>query len=355
MMICHSHYSIQDAFCHIDDLIERAVEYKLPYLILMDRNTLSGCVEFLHEIESSNKKKEHKIIGMIGCQVGTEYNGQFGYLNLLCKNKDGWFSLCRILSQLQSAKDYYFVPLELIKANLRGLILVTTSLSALDIPATELNIERFELEGREVFYIDETDYLYQQIVLCSKYQKTLAEFHEIVGMSNELQIFAENEWYLRNEYPQANLRLMELVESFSLKSKFMIPQLPGVTNPDARLLEICRQGWLERGINARTKDNPHLKDVYINRIKYELQVMAKAKLSMYWLVIHDIIQYAKLHNINCGLRGSAGGSLIAFLIGINHLDPIWPDYAYPYDPNKSLLFERFYSDARNIPATITLE
>ena len=61
----YSHYSLQEAFCHLDDLVKRAGELRLPGLCLTDQNSVSGAIEFFDEITKWNKSNNHKIKGNI--------------------------------------------------------------------------------------------------------------------------------------------------------------------------------------------------------------------------------------------------------------------------------------------------
>jgi len=89
---------------------------------------------------------------------------------------------------------------------------------------------------------------------------------------------------------------------------------------------------------------------YVERVEYELEVLEGASfengscLADYFLIVQDIV----MHAINSGQlvgagRGSAAGSLLLYLLGVTHIDPI------EYD----LMFERFYNNSRNVPSHIS--
>lgn len=83
-----------------------------------------------------------------------------------------------------------------------------------------------------------------------------------------------------------------------------------------------------------TLDNP---TVYADRLRYEFSVIEKLGFTDYFLIVYDIINYAKTNGIPVGPgRGSVGGSLCAYLLGITIADPV------KYD----LIFERFLSEYR---------
>ena len=77
-----------------------------------------------------------------------------------------------------------------------------------------------------------------------------------------------------------------------------------------------------------------LKKEWWNRVKYELSILESRDFSSYMLIVADYINWAKSEGIPVGPgRGSAGGSLVSFLIGITSVNPL--DFG--------LMFERFHN------------
>lgn len=98
---------------------------------------------------------------------------------------------------------------------------------------------------------------------------------------------------------------------------------------------------IEKGWKA--KNIPETKE-YKDRLEYELKVISLMNCIDYMLMIADIVEYAKENKIGYGFgRGSCGGSLIAYALGITDVDPI--EY--------KLIFERFMNPARAERAIIT--
>ena len=76
---------------------------------------------------------------------------------------------------------------------------------------------------------------------------------------------------------------------------------------------------------------------YVKRLEYELSVIIKMGYTDYFLIVWDFIRWARQHGIMVGPgRGSAAGSLVAYCLGITHIDPI----------QNGLLFERFLNPER---------
>ncbi len=95
------------------------------------------------------------------------------------------------------------------------------------------------------------------------------------------------------------------------------------------LEELCWQGLQDR------KPNPP--QSYIERLRYELEVIKRMTFSDYFLIVWDFMRFARNHNILTGPgRGSAAGSIVAYVLQITNVDPI----------EHSLLFERFLNPER---------
>lgn len=90
-----------------------------------------------------------------------------------------------------------------------------------------------------------------------------------------------------------------------------------------------------RGLNKRL--NGKVSKEYVDRLKYELDVINKMGFVDYFLIVYDYVLYAKKNNILVGPgRGSAAGSLVSYSIGITEIDPI----------SFGLMFERFLNPER---------
>lgn len=102
----------------------------------------------------------------------------------------------------------------------------------------------------------------------------------------------------------------------------------------------CMKGWKTRftkDVFGHTPTPEELQTVYKPRLAYELEVLKRLNFSGYFLLVQDVVQFAKSNNIMVGPgRGSVGGSLVAYLMGITECDPI----------RFGLLFERFINPER---------
>jgi len=105
--------------------------------------------------------------------------------------------------------------------------------------------------------------------------------------------------------------------------------LPEGEKPEAALKRLCREGLRKKGLVGRQEAR--------RRLEKELDVILPKGLASYFLIVHDLVNYARLKEIPVGPgRGSSGGSLVAYLLGITQVDPL----------KHGLYFERFLSEDR---------
>ena len=132
--------------------------------------------------------------------------------------------------------------------------------------------------------------------------------------------------------------LVDAVQYIWSKASVSLPAMA----PDefAQVVAESRKGWAERFGTATFGHKPseeELANVYKPRLAYELSILKKLNFSGYFLLVQDVVQFAKKNDILVGPgRGSVGGSLVAYLMGITDCDPI----------RFGLLFERFINPER---------
>jgi DNA polymerase-3 subunit alpha len=115
-------------------------------------------------------------------------------------------------------------------------------------------------------------------------------------------------------------------------NKHLLPKYSDDESFDARiyLQSLCKVG-LQKRLNNKVPKK------YVDRLKYELDVINNMGFNDYFLVVYDFVKYAKRNDILVGPgRGSAAGSLVSYCLGITSIDPI----------KYNLFFERFLNPGR---------
>lgn len=214
------------------------------------------------------------------------------------------------------------------------------------------------LAGINSYYSFQEDHSDQRILLCSNLKLTLPEISKQILSGNQTgynHFFNCDQYYiLDNEQVNSlyddseitnTIKVDEYCESYSPLSKPVLPSFP-VPQPyksePEYLRQLCREGWKQKIDGIVPKDK---QQEYIDRIKYELEILEGAGLSSYFLIVRDILHFIRSNNWLPGPgRGSAAGCLVSYLIGITSIDPI----------KYSLLFERFYNAGRNTKDRISM-
>ena len=209
----------------------------------------------------------------------------------------------------------------------------------------------------DAHYCKKEDAVDQRVLLCNNLKTTFPEINrklnnnEDIGLgaffsSDNFHILSQEEINaLHTEEEIDNTNLVDsMCEEYNILSK---PNLPPFACPDGYddaeyLRQLCRNGWRDKIAN-HVPESEH--QVYVDRIKYELDVLQGADLSSYFLIVQDIVNHVRNNNWLPGPgRGSAAGCLVSYLIGITNIDPI----------KYNLMFDRFYNAGRNTADHISM-
>jgi DNA polymerase-3 subunit alpha len=207
----------------------------------------------------------------------------------------------------------------------------------------------------DAHYCRKEDASDQRVLLCNNLKTTIPEIsrklhnNEDVPMgcfftSDNFHILSQeemNQLHTEEEIENTNY-IASLCESYDITSRPRLPPFECNPNPDEFLRQLCRNGWRDKIANIIDKEN---QQIYIDRIKYELDILQGAGLSSYFLIVQDIVNYVKENNWLPGPgRGSAAGCLVSYLIGITGIDPI----------KYGLIFDRFYNSGRNTKDRVSM-
>jgi DNA polymerase-3 subunit alpha len=184
-------------------------------------------------------------------------------------------------------------------------------------------------------YIEKSDAPAQEVKLCISTGSTLDDPSHFRFSNNEFYMKSGDEMAaLFPDMPEALDTTLEIADKCNVEISFderHLPQFPvpsGETD-ESYLRKLCEE--------ALPKRYDPVTQVVQDRLEYELSVINKMGFPSYFLIVWDYVKYARDHEIPVGPgRGSAAGSVVAYLLGITGLDPL------KYD----LLFERFLNPER---------
>lgn len=189
----------------------------------------------------------------------------------------------------------------------------------------------------DTHYTHREDHTAHDALLCVQTGCTISDPNrfKFEGQEHYLKTAQEMRWLFR-DVPEACDNSLLIAERANVKIEFGKPVLPdfpipeGFTNEGEYLRHLTLQG-------AEQRWGAPLPTSVVERLAYELKTIADMGFSSYFLIVWDLIRYARQHQIRVGPgRGSAGGCAVAYCLRITDLDPI------KYD----LLFERFLNPSR---------
>jgi error-prone DNA polymerase len=372
---CHSCFSLLDGASTPEALVERAAELGMPALALTDHDGLYGAVRF------GVAARERGIHPIFGAEV-TLTGGS--HLVLLAEDRAGWGNLCHLLSraQLEGSKGQARLNLKWLRGRTEGLIALTgcrmgrvASLLLADEKDKAVAALRTlkSLFGSRNLYVELQHHYHPEDALLIADLAELAvtlrlpivathnvhyarreghRLHDVLTAIRHNVLLQEAQKYLRPNseyflqspgemvhrfaaYPGALDNALEIAHRCKAEIGFRgeaLPPEPDEADPDLRLAELCRAA-----LAARYQRNA---DGARRQLEHELRIIRDTHLAGYFLLVWDIVRFAKDRGILVRGRGSAANSIAAYLLGITNVDPL----------AHNLLFERFLSaEARVMP------
>ncbi len=190
-------------------------------------------------------------------------------------------------------------------------------------------------------YLERHDAKAHDVLLCLQTGKTLNDPHRMRFSTEELYVkSAEDMARLFGELPQAVRQTVTIAERCNLALDFGTFHLPHYEVPDGTTREAHLQQLAVSGLKERLaalSAAPQTAAQYEQRLRDELTMITAMGYAGYFLIVWDIINYARTHGIPVGPgRGSAAGSLVAYALRITDIDPV----------RYGLIFERFLNPER---------
>lgn len=384
----HTEYSMLDGLSKIDKLVKRCVEYNMPGIGITDHGNLHGSYALFKEAMKYN------LIPVIGIEAycaidsrknmsyikGLGYAGNiYTHITLLAYNLKGLKNLFK-LSHLSFKEGYIIkyprIDFELLTQYNEGLIATTGCPSSiiahyiknnnykkaleiageykqlfkdnyyLELMNHNITIEKELQDGlyrlqkdlnlkplvtNDTHYVDYSDHQDHDNLLAIQTNSKVTDINRFkfdgeqyyIKTSDEMRSIDNNKLWI--DGCDNTVKLLDQVDTtgyFKYKN-----YMPSIDNASERL---------SSKVNSMISDYQY-NDEYKNRAIYELELILKMGFSSYFLIVAQIIKWAKNNDIKVGPgRGSVSGSLIAYMLGITQIDPI----------EHGLLFERFLNPER---------
>ncbi len=385
----HTEYSLLDGAIRIDELIDKAKEYRMPALAITDHGNLFGAINFYQKVRNAEMKP------IIGCEVyvapktrfeknKNEAKGSYFHLILLAKNSEGYKNLTTLVTKAYLEGFYYKprIDKDLLEQYCGGLIGLSACLKG-EVPfylqrdmierARETALQYKRIFGPDDFYLElqenelpeqyevnkklvelskdlhiklvatnDCHYMRREdakahdILVCIKTGKTITDTDRLKFKTEGLYFRSPEEMKKSfSEMPEVILNTREIAEKCNVVFDLHKIKLPSYSIESGEPSEKFLENLARKGLKSKIGDSPSRE--YMERFDNELKTIVKTGFSSYFLIVWDFINYAKSKNIIVGPgRGSAAGSLIAYCLGITDIDPL----------KYNLLFERFLNAER---------
>jgi len=376
---CHSHFSLLDGASSPEELVKAAAAMGMKALALTDHDAVYGIPRFVHAAREANLQP------LIGAEL-TLSDGH--HLTLLVRDAQGWHNLCWLITAARhnAPKGHAALAVELLKDHTQGLValsgcrkgFIPSALLRRDTAAAlaagrtyrdwfggayfwielqnhllpedrRLNESLVELARNlgvgyvatnNVHYATRDRHMLQDVLVCIHNNTTLDECSDL-RPNAEFALKSYSELLpLFEHFPDALSNSLLLAEQYQFELPHALQPLPLITLPagstaDTYLKTLCVEA-------ARKKK---LAEGAYAHLDYELSIIRESGLSNYFLVVWDIVRFAREQGIRCQGRGSAANSLVAYLLGISPISPL----------AHNLVFERFLSAERKAAPDIDID
>jgi DNA polymerase III subunit alpha len=394
----HTEYSLLDGAIRMKELMKKAQEFKMPAVAVTDHGNLFGAIEFYQEAKNAGVKP------IIGCEAyiaprshkdrSISLRESAYHFTLLARDETGYRNLVKLISTAHLDGFHYRARIdkELLAQHSAGLIGLSGCLAGevnSAIQANKIDIAKQaaaqyrDILGAENFFIEMHDHGMAEQRICNRVLPKIAkdlgvglvaandvhflrrrdhDAHDVmlcIGtgkmVSDENRMRYKPELYFKSaeemrevfrDFPEAIANTLDIAERCNLEIELGVSKYPEYSVPngisrEAYLRDLCEKG-LQQRYGERAQIDNHLRE----RLEYELGILEKTGFVSYILIVWDFIHFAKQRGIPVGPgRGSAAGSLVAYVLGITDIDPL----------QYGLIFERFLNPDRISPPDIDVD
>jgi DNA-directed DNA polymerase III PolC len=328
-----------------EELCGYAAESGLKAIALTDINNLYGLREFLESAE------KHDITPIIG----TELSHNNESVVILAKNRTGFSSICRIISEKNLKQDFEIIPC--IVRNSEGIIVIAFSEPVLVSLAGRVenlfaglswNLRNFYTLAKKskiepvacprIMFLQKDDFFRHRVLRAVALKKTLSTLSDReTAFFRDMFLSVQQISSIFETVPEAvenTLKIREMCTEIFSCHKDSFPDFSGDLEKD---FEVLKRRTYEGALRRYACITEEIK----NRIEHELKIIKEKKFASYFLVAEDV---AKFTERTCG-RGSAAASIVSYCLKITNVDPV----------RHNLFFERFLNPARTDPPDIDID
>ena len=387
----HTEFSLVDGLVRVKPLIKAVAGAGMPAVAVTDMSNMCSLVKFYKAAMGGGIKP---ICGADIWLASAEEDGPLSRLTLLAMDAKGYRNLTELVSRGWTegqSNDLVIIQRDWVKAAAEGLIALSGSkegevghallngdpgeAEALLHEWMQVFPERFYLEVQRTNRVNDEEHLHLAVALADKLGAPLVATNDVrflkqddfaahetrvcIGEGRSLDDPRRPRTYSDQQYlktpeemaelfadlPEALENTIEIAKRCNIEvqlGKYFLPDFPvpaGMTM-DEYFRKVSFDGLDERLEVLLPKDTPDYdakKQVYIDRLNFELDIIIQMGFPGYFLIVMDFIKWAKNNGVPVGPgRGSGAGSLVAYVQKITDLDPL------AYD----LLFERFLNPER---------
>jgi len=393
---CHSYYSLLDGASSPEALVKQAAALGYPALALTDHQGLYGIVRFWQAAREQGLKP------IVGAEVSLAGDGQDHHLTLLAETQGGYANLCRLLSIGQTApaegaaerwqKGHAPLSWEDLARHAEGLLClsgcrrgaIASALLAGDEEAARraagrlrqifggrfwIEIQRHYLPDdarlavalvalarrmglnlvatNDVHYARREGQRLHDVLTCIRHHTTLPEALAAGLLHPNSERFLKSPGEMAGLFgglPEALRNTLEIAARCEVSLDLAAQRLPVFAVPPGHTVDSYLRHLCLAALHGARKIEPVTPRARA-QLDHELGVIERMGLAGYFLVVWDIVRFARRQGIRCQGRGSAANSLVAYLLDITPVDPL----------RHNLLFERFLSEGSQTMPDIDID
>ncbi len=394
----HTEYSFLDGLVRTKELMKKATEFGMPAVAITDHGNLHGAIEFYQAAKDAGIKpiigcEAYMAPGAIKDRPSNQRDAAY-HFTLLAKDETGYRNLVKLISTAHLDGFHYKprIDKELLAPRATGLIglsgclkgEINMAIQSDNLAKARQSVAEFrDIFGAENFFLEMHDHGIEVQAKCNAILPKLAqefglglvaandvhflershhETHDVmvcIGtgkmVHDERRMRYTPELYFKSademralfpDHPEAITNTLVIADRCNLALEFGVSKYPEYPAPEGKTREVYLRELCYKGLHDRFGERAGTDTELVKRLDYELGVLEKAGFVSYLLIVWDFIHFAKKRGIPVGPgRGSAAGSLAAYVLGITDIDPL----------QFGLIFERFLNPERVSPPDIDVD